>query len=87
MQILVTDYKRLRVLQAHETGSCGRSQTATSYNVLVEILLEVCTELKLNLLCFVGVIQKQICCYNNNFGEIGVLRRFPVTFADYGFGI
>ncbi len=85
MQILVTDYKRLRVLQAHETGSCGRSQTATSYNVLVEI--EVCTELKLNLLCFVGVIQKQICCYNNNLGEIGVLRRFPVTFADYVLGI
>jgi hypothetical protein len=87
VQILVTDYKRLRVLQAHETGSRGRSQTATSYNVLVEILLEVCSELKLNLLCFVGMIQKQICCYNNDVGEIGVIRRFPVTFADYGLGI
>jgi hypothetical protein len=61
------------------------SQTAT--NVLVEILLEVCTELKLILLCFVGVIQKQTCCYNNNLGEIGVLRRFPVAVTYYGLGI
>jgi hypothetical protein len=50
----------------------------------VEILLEVCTEFKLTLLCFVGMIQKQICCYNNKLGEIGLLRRFPVIFADYG---